>query len=92
MTPMARDDDILRGLTDGPAGSAELAARTGLSLSSVKRGLRHLISADYVFAPEWGTYRLTSRGRAVCPELVPAAPRARAAQAQATPRPLDRLL
>ena len=64
---MERDDEILRALTDGPAGSAELAERTGLSLSAVKRGLRHLVEVDYVFAPVRGTYRLTSRGRAVSP-------------------------
>ena len=58
---MERDDKILQVLAEGPARTAEIAERAGLSLAAVKRGLRHLQDAEYIFAPTRGVYRLAGR-------------------------------
>ena len=62
---MNRDDLLLRGLADGATSPAALTDRTGLTLSSVKRGLRHLSTTGHVFSPARGTYRLTTLGATV---------------------------
>jgi DNA-binding IclR family transcriptional regulator len=90
---MERDDKILSVLAEGPAGSTEVAARTGLPLSTVKRALRHLLAADYVFAAGWGTYRLTDRGRAVSPAAAVPSPQGKAAAGSSgAPTPAKRRL
>ena len=63
-----REDLILAALAAGPLSVAELEERTGLIARRIQRGLRSLIADDYVVRPAWGSYRLTGRGRAVCPE------------------------
>ena len=65
MHDMERDDLLLRGIAEGATSSAALAARTGLSLASVWRGLHRLIGSGHVFAPTRGAYRLTALGAQV---------------------------
>lgn len=86
MTGMERDDKILQALAEGPAGSVELATRTGLPLATLKRGLRQLRDGDYIFKPG-RVYRLTARGRAVSPEPAPPAGPAKAASPAVAPAP-----
>ena len=62
---MDRDDQILHGLAKGATSTATLAASTGLSGSSVGRGLRRLIECGQVFSPVRGRYRLTAAGEAL---------------------------
>ena len=92
-----RDDAILATLAAGPLPMADLVEQTAMIERRIERGLRRLVAADYVFSPLRGTYRLTPRGRAVCPEPGataggdgPAASRPRRTAAAASePRPLD---
>ncbi len=84
---LPREDLILAALVAGPLSVAELVERTGLIARRVQRGLHHLIAANYVVSPAWGTYRLTGRGEAACPGTA-----ARVRPAPATPRPLDRVI
>ena len=74
---MERDDKILQVLAEGPARTAEIAERSGLSPAAVKRGLGHLKEAEYIYAPTRGVYRLTGRAlseaaASVQPERPPA--------------------
>ena len=62
---MDRDDLLLRAIADGATTSAEVADRTGITPSSVWRGLRHLVGTGHVFSPARGVYRVTALGARV---------------------------
>ncbi len=88
---MNRDDLLLGGIADGATSPAALTDRTGLTLSSVKRGLRHLITTGHVFSPARGTYRLTTLGATVLarPEQDPPAGASRSVDRAADRPPVE---
>jgi predicted transcriptional regulator len=56
------DERILSMLCDAPSSSRQIAGELDLIQRSVRRRLRRLIIAGYVFSPERGVYRITASG------------------------------
>jgi len=64
--PLTVDETILSLLHErGVLASADLASGLGIHERSVRRHLRRLIRAGYVFSPQHGRYRITAAGAAV---------------------------
>jgi len=64
---LLRERDVL--------ASADLASALGIHERSVRRHLRRLIRAGYVFSPEHGRYRITAAGAAVMAPLSDVGPK-----------------
>jgi DNA-binding IclR family transcriptional regulator len=86
---MTRNELLLAALAEGERSTAELCQRTGLGERTCRNGLRHLISEGYAWSPERGSYRLTSRGRAIASELGPVPPLADPVTSESAPGPPD---
>ena len=74
--PPSVDETILSLLHErGVLASADLASVLDIHERSVRRRLRRLIRAGYVFSPEHGRYRITAAGAAVMAPLSDVGPK-----------------
>ena len=84
--PPSVDETILLLLRERDVlASADLASALGIHERSVRRHLRRLIRAGYVFSPQHGRYRITAAGAAVMAPLSDVGPEVEGEAAQPLP-------